>query len=85
MAGTNHVRVPKPSAKSFNTARLISKNTLIESQIKHIHALEQVLLEQLQTGIRFEDVRTEGDAAKYIRRVTAVLHPHLTRRAGKKK
>lgn len=79
MATDNHVRVPKPSPASFNRQRLVTKNTLLENQIKHFHALEQTMLQKLQTGIRFEDVRTEGEAAEYIRRITAVLHPHLDR------
>lgn len=79
----NHVRVPKPSANSFNKDRPISKNALLENQVKHFHELEKTLLEQLQTGIRFEDVRTEGDAAEYIRRMTAILHPHLAAGAEK--
>ncbi len=83
MATDNRVRVPRPSPASFNPQRLVTKNALLENQIKHFHALEQSLLQQLQTGIRFEDVRTEGEAAEYIRRITAVLHPHLVR--GKRK
>lgn len=79
----NHVRVPKPSPDSFNKNRPVSKNALLENQVKHFHELETRLLEQLQNGIRFEDVRTEGDAAEYIRRMTAILHPHLTKGAGK--
>ncbi len=80
---TNHVRVPKPSPDSFNKNRPVTKNALLENQIKHFHELEMRLLEQLQTGIRFDDVRTEGDAAEYIRRMTSILHPHLATSAGK--
>jgi hypothetical protein len=79
----NHIRVPKPSASSFNKDRPVSKNALLENQVKHFHELEMNLLEKLQTGIRYEDVRTEGDAAEYIRRMTAILHPHLAESAGK--
>ena len=79
MAADNHVHVPKPSPSSFNRQRLVTKNTLLENQIKHFHALEQSMLQQLQIGCRFEDVRTEGEAAEYIRRITAILHPHLIR------
>jgi hypothetical protein len=75
----NHVRVPKPSSKSFDKNRPIAKNALLENQVKHFHELEISLLKQLQTGIRFEEVRTEGDAAEYIRRITAILHPHLAK------
>ena len=81
----NHVRVPKPSPASFNKDRPISKNTLLENQVKHFRKLELSLLRQLRTGIRFKDVHTEADAAEYIRRMTALLHPHLVAHAGKVK
>ena len=77
MENGNHVRVPKPSPASFNRERLVVKNKLLENQVKHFHELEQTVLQQLQTGMRFEDIRTEGDAAEYIRKITSVLHPHL--------
>jgi hypothetical protein len=79
----NHVRVPKPSPASFNKSRPVKENTLLRNQVKHFHELETRLLEKLRTGIRFEDIRTEGDAAEYIRRMTAILHPHLGRRKKK--
>lgn len=79
----NHIRVPKPSANSFNKNRPVSKNALLENQVKHFHELEKSLLQQLQSGIRFEDVKTEGDAAEYIRRMTAILHPYLAEGARK--
>ena len=72
----NHVRVPKPSPKSFRQDRPISKNSLIQNQVEHMHQLELDLVSQLNSGIRFEDVRTEGDAAEYIRRITNIFHPH---------
>ena len=77
----NPIRVPKPSPKSFNKQRPLSKNALLQNQVKHVRELEENLLRQLQAGIRFEDVRTEGDAAEYIRRVTAILQPHLRKDA----
>jgi len=79
----NHIRVPKPSSSSFNKHRPVSSNKLLENQVKHFHELEINLLKQLQTGIRFEEIRTEGDAAEYIKRMTAILHPHLAEGAGK--
>lgn len=78
MPESNRVRVPKPSPASFNRQRPVEKNVLLQNQVKHLHELEESILRQLRTGIRFEDVRTEGDAAEYIRKITAVLHPHLS-------
>jgi hypothetical protein len=74
---TNRVRVPKSAEGAFNRNRPIGKNSLLANQVKHLHELESTLRKQLETGIRFEDVRTEGDAADYIRRMTAIFHPHL--------
>lgn len=83
MANDNHVRVPQPSRASYNPQRLVTENTLLKNQIKHFHELEQTILRQLQTRNRFEDVKTEGDTAAYIKRVTGVLHPHLVKRKEK--
>jgi hypothetical protein len=74
---TNRVRVPKSPAGTFNRNRPIAKNSLLANQVKHLHELEVTLRKQLETGIQFEDVQTEGDAAEYIRRVTAIFNPHL--------
>ena len=73
----NRVRVPKPAAGAFNKGRPLAKNSLLGNQVKHLHELERKLREQLQSGMQFEDIRTEGDAAEYIRRMTAIFHPHL--------
>ena len=74
----NHVRVPKPSLKSFRKRRPISKNSLLANQIGHLHYLEVNLVKQLAKGIRYEDVHSEADAAAYIRRITAIFHPHTS-------
>ncbi len=73
----NRVRVPKPSKASFDRERPLEKNTLLLNQVKHLHELEKALRRRLDSGIRYEDVKTEGQAAEYIRRITCILHPHF--------
>ena len=82
-ANPNHVRVPKPAHTSFNKARLLKSNTLLKNQVDHFHELEGRLLAELQTGIQYEAVVTEGDAAEYIRKMTTILHPRVFRSGGK--
>ena len=74
------VRVPKASGKSYNPKRPLSKNTLLQNQVLHFRELEKNLLAQLKAAPQFKSVKTEGDAAAYIRRITAVLHPHLAKK-----
>lgn len=79
----NLVRVPKPARKSFNKERPLQRNTLLKNQVEHFHELEKRLVAELQTGIRFEEVATEGQAAEYIRKMTTILHPRVFRSGGK--
>ena len=79
----NRVRVPKPAHTSFNKTRPLAGNTLLKTQVDHFRELENKLLAELQTGIQYEAVSTEGQAAEYIRKMTAILHPKVFRSAGK--
>jgi len=76
----NVVRVPRPSPASFNPDRPLSGNTLLQAQVRHFHALDQQLPADQRTGIPLTEIQTEGQAAAYIRRITALVHPHATRR-----
>jgi hypothetical protein len=69
------IRVPRPSKDAFNPKRMLARNTLLLNQVKHFHALEMELPPAQRTGIDFESIQTEGDAAKYIRAMTHILHP----------
>ena len=64
--------VPKPAKGSFNKQRPASD--LLKSQLKHLHALEKSLPHRLQTGRNVEEIRTEGGASAYIKKVTSRLH-----------
>jgi hypothetical protein len=67
------IRVPKPARSSYQPHRPLSKNTLLQNQVKHFRELEKDLLPEDQTGIPLESIETEGHAAEYIRRMTERL------------
>jgi hypothetical protein len=70
----NFIHLPKPSKDAYNPNRPLSKNALIKSQVEHFYEADQNLPLELQTGIDIATVTTEGEAAKYIRRVTQAIH-----------
>ena len=66
------IPVPKPAGKP-NKARKI--NTLLEHQVKRLREIEQAHIPTHQTGLPVDPQNmTEGEAAEYIRRMTAKLH-----------
>jgi hypothetical protein len=71
---SNIIHLPKPSKDAYNPNRPLSKNALIKSQVEHFYEADQNLPPELRTGIDIATVTTEGEAAKYIRRVTHAIH-----------
>jgi hypothetical protein len=82
MANSNIIRVPKPVRRSFNPKRLVAKNSLLTNQIQHFRKLEKEMPQELQTGIDFASIKTEGEASEYIRKMTAILHPRAAKGGG---
>jgi hypothetical protein len=80
---TNRVLVPKPARTSFNKERPLVRNTLLKNQVDHFRELEKRLLAELATGIQYDAVKTEGQAAEYIKKMTTILHPQAFRSGGK--
>ena len=72
------IDVPKVEKKAYNPDRPISG--LIHMQLVHLSTAEQTLPPKQRTGINIAMLHTEGQAAEYIQKVTAMLH-----RAGKAK
>jgi len=68
------IRVPKAARSSYQPHRPLSKNSLLQNQVKHFHELEKKLAAEHQTGIAAHLIETEGQAADYIRRMTEKLH-----------
>ena len=71
----NVVVVPQPARGSYNPKRPLSKNTLLANQVRHFRELEKTRPAQEQTGHDPQKIRTEGEAAEYLRKMTALLHP----------
>lgn len=70
-----NIDVPKPAAKP-NKSRTI--NTLLQYQVKRLWEIEQLHVPAHRSGMSVDPQRlhemTEGQAAKYIRKMTAKLH-----------
>jgi hypothetical protein len=73
------IDVPKVEKEAYNPDRPISG--LIQMQLIHLSTAEQMLPPNIRrTGVNIATLHTEGQAAEYIQKVTAMLH-----RAGKAK
>ena len=70
----NVVAVPKPSRSSYNPNRPLAKNQLLQAHVQHVHEAERHLPRERRTGIDIKSIQTEGQAAEYIKKVTALLH-----------
>ncbi len=79
---TRIVKVPKPSAKSFNMHRPLEKNALLMTQVKHFKEVEKDLPPEKHTGIALHEIRTEAQAAEYIKRMTTRLHALTPKKEG---
>ena len=77
------IKVPKPSGTAYDLHRPLEKNQLIHSQVRHFQEVETQLPEHLRTGVNVADIKTEGQASHYIRKVTKALHESGGRPAQK--
>jgi hypothetical protein len=66
------ISVPKPPKSAMKPNRPV--NTLLRNQLQHLQEAEFRLPVKLQTNIYINAIKTEGEAAKYIQRVTEALH-----------
>src|SRR3981189_2514407 len=74
------IKVPKPPRSAFDKNRPVS--ALLKNQIVHLQEAEFRLPARQQTNIYINKIKTEGEAAEYIRQVTARLHPEGAGRVG---
>jgi uncharacterized protein YdbL (DUF1318 family) len=65
------IRVPRPE-NAWNSNRPV--NALLQSQILHLHDAELKLPVRQQTQIYINAIKTEGEAADYVRQVTEAIH-----------
>ena len=84
------IEVPRPSKSAMNPDRPV--NALLLSQIVHLQHAERRLPLRYRSKIYVHAVRTEGEAAEYIREVTEAIHQahadaeaRRTKRSAKRK
>jgi hypothetical protein len=66
------IHVPRPPKNSLNLNRPVS--ALILAQLEHMHTAEKRLPLRYRTEIYVNAIKTEGEAAGYISKVTAAIH-----------
>lgn len=84
------IHVPKPPKNAYDPGRAVG--SLLKSQVEHLREAESKLplryRQEIETYVKA--VRTEGEAARYIRAVTEAIHlahheAERERRAPKRK
>lgn len=66
------IHVPRPTSKAMNPNRPVS--SLLLTQVSHLQHAERRLPLRYRTEIYTHAIRTEGEAAAYIREVTEAIH-----------
>jgi len=66
------IHVPKPSKRSRDLNRPVS--ALLKMQLEHLLVAERRLPIRHRSGMYVNAIKTEGEAAEYIRRVTEAIH-----------
>ena len=72
------IKVPRPPKSAFNKNRPVS--ALLKNQILHLHEVEKKFPPAHHSGTYINAIKTEGEAAAYIQKVTARLHPEGAKR-----
>jgi len=76
------VHVPRPPQSALNPDRPVS--ALLKAQIQHLHDAERNLPPRHRTDIYINAIKTEGEAADYIRQVTTAIHKAHEEAAAKR-
>ena len=71
---SNVIRLKKASRKAFNPNRPLERNLLVTAQVRHFKEADEHLPPEWQTGVDVASIKTEGEAADYIRKVTRAIH-----------
>ena len=66
------IHVPRPPKDAMNTNR--PANALLLMQVEHMHEAERRLPLRYRTDIYINSIKTEGEAAQYMREVTTAIH-----------
>jgi hypothetical protein len=74
------MKVPKTPKNAYDHGRFIS--SLIEHQIKHFSEIERSLLKPGETLTDYTKIKTELQASKYLKHMTALAHERGGRAKG---
>jgi hypothetical protein len=82
------IKVPTPPASAYDPNRPMS--ALLKMQVEHLQEAERRLPSRYRSEIYTNAIKTEGEAAKYVRAVTEAIHQahadaERTRQAAKRK
>jgi hypothetical protein len=66
------ITVPKPPKSAYNPDR--PATSLLKAHVEHMREAESKLPVKYRSGFYAKAVRTEGEAAEYIRDVTEAIH-----------
>jgi len=66
------IKVPRPPKRARDPGRPVT--SLLKAQIEHLHDAERRLPLGYRTATYVNAIRTEGEAASYIRDVTEAIH-----------
>jgi hypothetical protein len=77
----NVIKLEKPNRAAYNPDRPLEKNGLIQAQFEHFQHVEEKLPAELRTGLDVASIKTEGQAADYIGRVTQAIRESGGRKA----
>jgi hypothetical protein len=66
------IKVPKPPRNAYDPNRPVS--ALLKMQVEHLEEAERRLPTRYRSEVYINAIRTEGEAANYIRKVTEAIH-----------
>ena len=66
------IKVPKPPRGAYDPNRPVS--SLLKMQVEHLYGAEKRLPSLYRTDVYVNAIKTEGEAAEYIRQVTEGIH-----------
>jgi hypothetical protein len=73
------MKVPKTPKSAYDHGRFIS--SLIEHQLKHFNEVEKTLLKAGEKLTDVSKIKTELEASKYLKKMTALMHPQGAEKA----
>jgi len=76
------IHVPRPPQSALNPDRPV--NALLKAQLQHLQDAERNLPLRHRTDIYINAIKTEGEAAEYIRQVTTAIHKAHDEAAAKR-